>query len=140
MLLSIRRETEYMNEKMQEKEKTAMLNHMLIPFENIGTGSRESIEEGVRSIARVMKDSLVTKYNIKNAATVKDLVEEIKDVNMDSKLKDELLDFFDHIAYTIYSDDISADSVKGIKSQALDIISKLNLKVEEKPKKKSKNN
>ena len=138
IILSLRRETEEISSMIQEKEKTAMLNHMLIPFENVGTGSQESIEEGVRSIARIMKDSLVTKYGIKNAATVKELVEEIKDLNIDSKLKEELLDFFDHIAYTIYSDDVSADSVKGIKNQALDIISKLNLRVEETSTKKKK--
>lgn len=139
LIRSMKKANAELVQMMEEREKTVMLNHMLIPFENAG-GSPETIEEGVRSIAKIMKDSLVTKYDIKNAATVKELVEEIKKVNtIDTKLKEEILEFFDRIAYTIYSDDISTDSVKNIKNQALDIISKLNLemKIPKKPKEKT---
>lgn len=124
LIWTMRKKTSELVERIEEKDKTVMMNDMFIPFRH-DTNNPETIEEGIRSIARVVKDDLVMRYEIKNVATVKELVEEIRKSDMDSDLKDELLDFFNKVAYTIYSDDITDDTVENIKKSSRSIISKM---------------
>lgn len=122
-----------LNQKIEEREKTIILNDILIPFKHTG-GNPETIEDSIRNIARVIKEGLVAKYKIKNPATVRELVEEIETLSIEPDLKKELLDFFDNVAYAIYSDDVSEESVKKIRNEALDLISRLQLRIPTKQK------